>query len=304
LNLSELAREMVHLLQVSAPENAKFDFKAKEEPNWINGDGSQIRQVLINLITNATESLEAQRGTITVNTGIAKLNHAVVASSSATADLLDGEYAYVEVSDTGCGMAPAVQERIFEPFFTTKFQGRGLGLAAAQGIVHSHHGTIRVMSTVPTGTTIRVLFPSIPTPGDVVSATRPNAAGSRSGTVLIIDDERFVLNVAKRMLERSGYQVLAAGGGEAGVRIFQEHQNEVGAVLLDATMPGMDGEATFHALRGICHDLPVIFFTAHCETDMASLLSGKHDTTLLQKPFTLAALTNKVQEVIRVVGDG
>jgi two-component system cell cycle sensor histidine kinase/response regulator CckA len=116
--------------------------------------------------------------------------------------------------------------------------------------------------------------------------------------VLIIDDERFVLNVAKRMLERSGYRVLVADGGETGVKIFRERCNEVGAVLLDATMPGMDGEATFHALRGIRHDLPVIFFTAHCETDMARLLSGKHDTTLLQKPFTLAALTDKVQEVI------
>jgi CheY-like chemotaxis protein len=227
-------------------------------------------------------------------------------------DLESGYYAYVEVADTGCGMDQETQDRIFDPFFTTKFTGRGLGLAAVMGIVRGHRGTVKVYSEVGHGTVFRVLFPCSAKAAErrlaaappehkhpkKVAPTEAKASKRNGGLILIVDDEEVVRAVTEQVLEQVGYTVMCAFDGQDGVEKFQEHADKVDMVLLDMTMPRLNGEETFLEMKRIRADVRVLLSSGYDEQEATNRFSGKGLSGFLQKPYRAQDLINKVRQVI------
>jgi two-component system, cell cycle sensor histidine kinase and response regulator CckA len=199
-----------------------------------------------------------------------------------------GEYVYLEIADTGAGMTPDTLNRIFDPFFSTKFSGRGLGLAAVMGIVRAHKGLIRIRTEPGLGTTFRVLFPLVaghaPHEEPPHSAERSGWRGS--GTILVVDDEEAVREVAERMLQEIGFETISAADGREALDIIERNGRQITGVLLDLSMPRMGGQETLQRVRGIHPDLPVIMMSGYTEQVVAEQVGGSsHRTGFLQKPF-------------------
>jgi two-component system, cell cycle sensor histidine kinase and response regulator CckA len=286
LNLSDEVREMATLLRTAISKQATLVWELTPGLPAVTADPTQVRQVVMNLITNASDALGDAAGTITLRTG------------------LDGELVFLEVSDTGVGMDTGTLQRIFDPFFSTKFTGRGLGLAAVMGIVESHHGHIRIRSAPGEGTTFCILFPAVPDSADVgpprVSATQWRG----QGTVLVVEDEEGVREVVRRMLERLGFQVITAEDGIAALERLEAHQGAIAAVLLDLSMPRMTGQEALHEIRRLRPDVPMVLMSGYTEQEVASKLldSVGGATGFLQKPFLPEDLTSVLREVSQTVG--
>jgi CheY-like chemotaxis protein len=217
-------------------------------------------------------------------------------------DLPPGDYVYLEVNDNGCGMTPEVKTHLFEPFYTTKFAGHGLGLAAVLGIVRSHHGAIKVYSEPGRGTTFKLLFPvSEEVPGHQRLAGTPTDAWWSEGHALVIDDEESVRTVAARMLESFGFTVFTAPDGREGVRLFREHSATLRFVLLDLTLPHMDGIETFRELQRVNPEVPVILISGFTEKDTVDRFAGKRLAGFVQKPFERTTLQTLLEKVLAPV---
>ncbi len=259
MSLTHLVEEIVGLLEVSIAGRAALKLDLDDEVPAVEADATQMRQLVMNLITNAADALESTNGVITVVTGVVDADADYLRRATPAADLAPGRYVCLEVSDTGHGMDAETQARMFDPFFTTRESGHGLGLAAIQGIVRAHGGAILVYSEPGDGTTIKVLLPGS-TAEAVSLADAPITDGSvpGEGTVLVVDDEALIRIFAKESLELGGYEVLLANGGAEAVAIFEEDPRRIDLVLLDMTMPRMNGEETFRALRRIRPVLKVL----------------------------------------------
>ena len=294
VDLSSVVEEMSQLLRRVISKQTQLSLRLSRQVPAVVADVTQLRQVVMNLITNASDALGDTAGTVTLETGTVMADREMLASTYLNEQLPDGPYVYLEVSDTGCGMDDATSARIFEPFFTTKFTGRGLGLAAVLGIVRGHKGAISVQSAVGTGTTFRVLLPaSTSTAGATEAAT--GAVLSRGiGLVLLVDDEDAVRGLARRVLERGGYQVVEAATGEDALRALAEQGTSVRAVVLDLTMPGLSGEATLQRIRQAHPRLPVIVSSGYVP-DEEGTLAG---VPFLAKPYRPSELVDAVKEAI------
>jgi PAS domain S-box-containing protein len=286
VNLTKLIQEMDRLLVTVVSRKAMLRFDCAAEMPCIQGDPAQLRQVVLNLITNASEALGDRPGVITVRTGARRLEQTVACATRPNVDLPPGAYACLEVTDTGCGMTQETRERIFDPFFTTKFPGRGLGLAAGLGIVRSHQGHLRVTSAPEQGSTFEVLFPALP--GEVPAAL-PLAPKVSAGTVLVVEDEEGIRSLASRILSEEGYRVIEASDGEAGVQRFEEEAEEIDVVLLDLTMPRLDGLEVLAQLRGLKPGVGVVLMTGYSTEEVSRQLAGGV-AVLLQKPFSFEGL--------------
>lgn len=299
VHLSQIVGEMVSLLGTVISKKATLDLRLSEQVPPIRADATQLRQVVMNLITNASDALEDQAGTITLSTGETLIGPEAGDGAYLTGEVAPGRYAFVEVSDTGKGMDEATLARIFDPFFTTKFTGRGLGLAAVLGIIRGHRGAIRVDSRPGRGSTFRVLFPAAEPVETESSQDRegrlPLAA---SGVILVVDDEAHVRDVARQALEKAGFLVLCAEDGRQAVELYSQNFADVSIVLLDMTMPEMDGAATFAALRRIREGVRVILSSGYDEREATSRFSDGQLAGFLQKPYTPQNLIAKVWEVL------
>jgi len=298
IDVNPLVSELKNLLEVSISNYVLLDMVLSVDLPLVRGDLSQISQVVMNLITNASEAIGEHPGSITIATGTAMLTADECAERKTNWDVSEGVYVFIDVSDTGSGMPASVREQIFEPFFTTKFTGRGLGLAAVAGIVRSHHGAIEVQSELGVGTTFRVLFPAAP--GAHLDAPKhetlePAMERSGKGTVLVVDDEREVREVLSEMLEIFGFEVTAANDGIEALDIFRASPDAYSAVILDLAMPRMGGAETLQAIRAIRPDIPVILCSGY---DEDHALKGDSRSAFLQKPFKLSTLINKLEEVL------
>ena len=299
VDLSQLVEEMAHLLSAAISKKAVLRFDLTTELPAVEADATQLRQVVMNLITNASDAIGERSGVITARTGVVDVDRSYLARTYLSEDLAEGQYVYVEVADTGCGMDEETKARVFDPFFTTKFTGRGLGLASALGIVRAHGGAVRVESEPGEGTTFRILLPAAARPA-VAPEPDPPPAELRiaGGTVLVVDDEEAVRNVARAVLERAGFSVLTAGDGREGVEVFRAHADEVGVVVLDLTMPVMSGAEALRELRAVRDDVRVVLSSGYAEQDSSTQLSGDSVSAFVQKPYRPAELVSKVVEAL------
>ena len=292
VELGALIQDMVSLLKASISKKAMLHLNLAESLPSLRGDPSQIRQIVMNLVINASEALGEHAGTITLATGLLEASPEPLAGIHLDEPLAEGPYVWLEVSDTGCGMDPETRRRIFEPFFTTKFTGRGLGLSAVLGIVRGHQGALKVQSEPGKGTSFKVLFPAAPqeVPTPPRSGEPKPGLWKGAGTILLVDDEESVRTMGRRMLERSGFQVLTAADGRAALEIYRARRGEIALVLLDLTMPDLDGEETFHELRQIDPNVRVVMSSGYTESEIIPRFAGQGLTGFLQKPYTTAAL--------------
>jgi two-component system, cell cycle sensor histidine kinase and response regulator CckA len=300
VHLSRLVEEMADLLLASVSRNAvlRRDFPANLP--LIQADATQVRQVVMNLITNASEALSEAGGVITLRTGATEIGESDRTAHYECYDLAPGPYAFLEVSDTGCGMDAVTRAKIFDPFFTTKFTGRGLGLAAVLGIVRGHHGAIRVDSTPGRGTTFRVLFPVARARAERDAPPQPaTLPQGEQGTILVVDDEEIVRSLAQTALERAGFRVLVAGDGPAAIELFRQRHAQIDGVVLDLTMPRMGGAEVFRELRAIDSGVRVLLTSGYNEQDATRRFSAADLAGYIQKPYRPAALVDAVNAAIR-----
>ena len=227
----------------------------------------------------------------------------VVLRASLDEPLPEGVYTYIEVADTGCGMSAETLDKIFDPFFTTKFTGRGLGMSAVLGIVSGYKGALKISSEVNKGTTFTILFPANKPSYNRYAARMKEKTGEKdwrgSGTVLIVDDEETVCAVGKQMLDCMGFSVLTASDGHEAIKVFREHPDDIVCVLLDLTMPHMDGVEAFRSMRHLCPGVKVILCSGYNEQDATKRFAGKGLAGFIQKPYDMAMLREKLTEVLR-----
>jgi two-component system cell cycle sensor histidine kinase/response regulator CckA len=299
IDLSTLVSQITNLLQASVPKSISLRLELAESLPAIEGDPSQLQQLVMNLVINGGEAIGPDRpGTLLVVTGVQHVDEHYISTALAPADIVPGDYVMLEVHDTGIGMDEQTLARIFDPFFTTKFTGRGLGLAAAMGIVRGHKGAMKVYSTPGKGSTFKVLFPAARSPRPVAEPPRRPARSGVSATVLVIDDEQIVRRTAKLMLERHGYSVIVAENGQEGVDLFRVLNEKVNVVLLDMTMPVMGGEEAFRELKAIHPDVKVILSSGYNEVEAIQRFAGKGLAGFIQKPYSSVTLISKVESVL------
>jgi signal transduction histidine kinase/CheY-like chemotaxis protein len=301
VSLSRLVHEMRHLLEVSVSKAAVVQYELPPELPVTDADATQMRQIVMNLMINASDALDGIQGTITVRTGTIDADSDYLAATYLNENLRPGRFVFLEVTDTGKGMDPATSARIFDPFFSTKQTGRGLGLAAVLGIVRGHHGTIRVYSEPASGTTFRVLLP--PSGGAAAADTPPRGNHPTrlgAGTVLVVDDDETVRRVARSMLERHGFTVVTANDGVEGVEAFEREPDRFSLVLLDLTMPRMNGDEAFRAIKSVRGSVPVILSSGYTELDTVGKFSSAGLAGFVQKPFQMRDLVDKVFAALAV----
>ncbi|MCG8417835.1 MAG: response regulator [Proteobacteria bacterium] len=296
LDLSDVARELGHLIKASISKRAQLRHELASDLPVIEADAAQIQQIILNLLTNASDALADKDGVITMRTGVERCSREDLSRTYLNDDLPAGDYVFLEVSDTGSGIDPATLGRIFDPFFTSKGAGRGLGLAAVLGIIRGHRGAIDVVSQLGAGTTIKVFLPAAqaranPTePYRSAELRRPDAGV----TVLLVDDEALVRRAAERTLTREGYSVLSAADGRKAIELFRQHSQRIDVVLLDLTMPHLDGRQTLAELRRERADIKVILMSGYGDIDTGSGVLAVD--CFIQKPFM-------PDELLRAVAD-
>jgi PAS domain S-box-containing protein len=304
LNLNALIEQNRAMLSAAVSRSITFDLQLAAQLPPVRADVGQMQQVIMNLVTNASEAIGERHGVITLRTGVQICDEEYLKRSRLEEKPPAGAYVFLEVSDTGCGMDENTQERMFEPFFTTKFTGRGLGMAAVQGIVRTLRGAIMVDSQLGHGTTIRILLPvaqpcefSAPPPPLPIVPAETQEKTATTSTILVIDDEEMVCELVVDALRLMGFHALTANDGEEGVRLFQEHAAEIACVILDLTMPRQDGASTYHALRALRPDIPIILTSGYSLQEVLQRLEGQKSDGFLHKPYPLEELRRVVERV-------
>jgi signal transduction histidine kinase/CheY-like chemotaxis protein/PAS domain-containing protein len=286
LDLNALIAESAPMLRAAISPRATLELQLARALPPVQGDHAQLRQLLLNLLLNASESLGDAEGRITIATAAEQLSADALSRAVLQPQGSAGEYVRLSVSDTGAGMPPEVAARIFEPFFTTKFTGRGLGLSAAAGIVRAHRGTLRVDSAPGRGTRLDVLVPVCSDSHTVAQVAAPlEDAWRATGMVLIVDDEARIRELLRSILQRAGLMVVTAEHGRAAVEMFRAHDRAIDAVLVDVTLPGIDGRETLAAIQAIKPSVGAILMSGY------GLAEGPVEGAIvLQKPFTTSSL--------------
>ncbi|MBX3747362.1 MAG: response regulator [Verrucomicrobiae bacterium] len=303
-DLNTAVRETVSLVTPSTPKSIRFHLDLAHALPALRADISQLRQVLMNLALNAIEALGSQPGLIRWTTRLAtppdftNLSQPPPPSPS-------GEFLCLEVTDNGCGMDSSTLARIFDPFFTTKFTGRGLGLAAVQGMVRSHSGALCVTSQPGVGSTFRLLFPALPSATPTVpqvspapQAPSPNHPPPSPPTILVVDDEPFIRELIALQLRRMRCRVLDAPEGQAALNLLRHHPDPIHLVLLDLTMPGMDGAQTLRELRQLPDPPPVILMSGYTADEIQGRFAQDGLAGYLHKPFASDDLAAQIRRAL------
>ena len=298
VDISALVREISGLLQTSIPKHVHLRLQLAENLKGVDADPGQLQQIVMNLVINGAEAIAKEGGSVLVRTGLQAVDESYIETMSAAGNLLrPGEYISLEVHDTGSGMSDETISKIFDPFFSTKFAGRGLGLSAVLGIVRAHKGALKVYSTLGNGTTFKILFPVSSHP---LTSQNASMAGSLtgSGTVLIADDEETVRETARNTLERYGYSAVTVEDGAKAVEQYRRQRDAIKLVLLDLTMPVMNGEQALREMQQINPRVRVLLSSGYNEVEAIQRFAGKGLAGFIQKPYTSAALAEKVKEVL------
>jgi two-component system, cell cycle sensor histidine kinase and response regulator CckA len=297
IDLNVAVQQTLPLLNLSVTKKITVDLQLGAGLPPLRGDPSQIHQVLLNLVTNASEAIGTAAGNVTIRTERVNVTAMDMLTLTASPDMEPGTYICLEVRDTGCGIPPETIGHVFEPFFTTKFVGRGLGLAAVIGIVQGHRGGVRVSSQVGVGTTFELFFPVVATTTRATASGFGTTAPSR-GMVLVVDDDATVREFVGTALLSAGYHVTTAVDGEDALLKLKQDPMQFDAVLLDLTMPKLDGEDTLMALRMIAPNLPVVLTSGYGEQAVVQRFVGRGLADFLPKPFMTEALVGVINTVV------
>ncbi len=297
VNLSKVIESITRLLHSSIPKTVRLELDLQADLPEVVADTAQMQQLIMNLVMNGAEAIPADTpGTLLVRTRTEFFDAGAGRRRFLHGEVAFGSYVCVEVRDNGVGMDEQTLARIFDPFFTTKFTGRGLGLSAVLGVVLGHRGALNVSSAPAAGTTFEVLLPAAPARQGIATIAPPCTPDGavRTETVLVIDDEDIVRSVAKGVLSRCGLSVLTANGGADGIDVFRRHHSKVSLVVLDLTMPDMSGEEVLRELQAIRSDIKVLLSSGYSEMEIQARFAGKRLAGFVQKPYTAAALKDKV----------
>ena len=302
VDLNTIVAEMTELLTVSTPKNVQVIYRLDPQLPTIQADAAQMRQVILNLLTNASEAIgEHQRGEVVIRTDTATMDAEQLAEAFAGQDVEPGYFVVLEVSDSGSGMSAETLSKIFDPFFTTKFTGRGLGLAALRGIIRSHRGGIRIFSRLGEGTVFTLLFPAM---GNRQASPAPEKkkltddAGIAGATILLVDDEESLRSLMAMSLEDVGCTVVQAIDGEDGVAQFRRYHEVIDLVVLDLTMPHMNGDEVFRQMMDAKPQTKVILISGYTQEDVARHFTGHRVTGYLEKPFPPSELVAKIRSAL------
>jgi PAS domain S-box-containing protein len=296
--MNEVLKRTAHIFGRTRKE-IKIHRRLRKDIWIVNVDVGQIEQVFLNLYVNAWQAMP-DGGDLHLETDNVHLDKAYVFGKPF--DVKPGRYVRISITDTGVGMDNSVQQRIFEPFFTTKAigQGTGLGLASAYGIVKNHGGIITCYSAVGIGTTFNVYLPAyIKERADKQQPFKKSLRGNE--TVLLVDDEKVIIDVAKKMMESLGYKVLTAKGGNEAISLFKRKHNSIDLVILDMIMPYMGGKEVFDQLKIIDPEVRVLLASGYSLKGQAQEIMDRGCRGFIQKPFDTIDLSRKIREVIDVV---
>jgi signal transduction histidine kinase len=300
LDLNELLQEVEQLLKHTLNENAELEIHLPETIPLFDADSSQICQLAMNLVMNASDSFEEMSGKIKIQSGVIHITEKELNQACFTENLKPGKCIYFEVSDSGCGINEEMINKIFDPFYSTKFTGRGLGLAASIGIVRGHGGAIIVESQEGVGSTFRILFPV--SKQALLPKTKvniPTITGEVDGTILIADDEDVVRNVTKQVLVKAGYQVEMVEDGQKAIDICKDDPSRFVAIILDKTMPGLNGEQTLKELRKLRVDSPVLLTSGYDIDSSKESYETQGFACFVKKPYRPKFLLNKLDQSIQ-----
>ena len=296
LDINCLLEEMLHLLDVSISKMAKLKLNFAPNLPAVEADATQIRQIVMNLVINASEAIGDNSGVISITTGCRDCDKSYLKNFWQNESINEGSYVYIDIADTGCGMSKDTLAKVFDPFFTTKFTGRGLGMAAVQGIVKGHRGAIKVDSEPGRGTTFKILLPSSSVAIEIISRDGHTEDWKGEGKVLLVDDEETIRDVAKEMLREFGFTTITANDGRDAIEIFKENPDIV-IVIMDLTMPNMDGEQCFHELKKLNPDVKVVMSSGFSELEVTQKFVGKGLAGFIQKPYKLSVLREVIQKI-------
>jgi CheY-like chemotaxis protein len=292
---------MSELLGAAVSKKCQLDIEHHDEPVIVEGDPTQLRQVIMNLVTNASEALLDRPGRVVVRCGVTDVDSEYLKDSFGSPNLTSGKYAFLEVSDPGAGIDEAFRNRVFEPFFSTKFTGRGLGLASVLGIVRGHGGAIKLRTEIGKGTRFRVLLPHATAaehPAPEPSPSRHKQV-KRSANVLVVDDDEAVLEIAEEFLKRSGFDVVTAESGQTALDILNGEQGiAIDVVVLDLSMPGLDGRETLLQIRHLRPELPVVVASGFGESVTAEQFPSDEIASFVRKPYEAEEIENAVRDAL------
>ncbi len=292
LDLNAIVREQEPLLHAAVAGRAQLQLALAPDLPEIDADSGQIGQILVNLVTNAAESIHAPPGTVELRTG--RVDHAseeLLAASLITEKPQPQAFVLLEIADTGCGMDTVIAQRVFDPFYSTKFAGRGLGLPVVQSIVRAHHGALFIDSRRGLGTVVTVLLPLARTTAQPVVGPAGASAPQPHRVLLVVDDDEAVRRLALRMGRRLGFEVVTAADGEAAVELCRHHAGGLHGAIVDLTMPGMDGFECLRALHEVRPDLPALLVSGCSEAEIAERHQPAAFAGFLQKPFSIEQFT-------------
>ncbi len=302
LRLSRLISELAQLLEATLPKNTRLELRLDAAEPEIDGDGAQLQQVVMNLISNASEAMAPRGGTVRVSVLTLDATELDRREPLLGTALAPGKHVCIQVEDSGVGMDATVRNRIFEPFFTTKATGRGMGLAAVLGVVRGHRGALQVGTTPGEGSAFRVFLP-------VSRGSRPTVASPapvpsvplvvRDAVVLLADDEEVVREVASRALERAGYTLIVASDGDDALAKGSERIEEIAIAILDLTMPGKTGAEVCEKLRLLRPDLPVLLSSGYSADEANDRFALLGLSGFVQKPYLPQELVDTVSRFVR-----
>jgi len=300
VNLWMLVDEMVNMLKSTINQNTVITSRYSDDIPDIMGDASQIRQVVMNLIVNASEAIVETQGEIYVS-----LTNSVLISDQSEKDhfgnvIPPGRYICLEVTDNGCGMDDETKRRIFEPFYTTKFTGRGLGISAVLGIITAHKGALQLYSQQDQGTTFKVYLPVLDDASIMLEPPEalPQPAWQGSGTILLVEDEVQVTLIAKTMLNALGFTVIEASNGFEALEFYRANAADITLVLTDMGMPVMDGYELFLELKKLDPKLPIIISSGYGDTVITSRIPRESIAGLVSKPYGFDQLRDVLKSVL------
>jgi CheY-like chemotaxis protein len=301
VDISALVVEMAKMLTATIQQNVAIKLDLSADIPTFNGDVSQLRQVVMNLIINAAEAIDDAQGEILVSLAKKEISSGHPERDHLGQAIPPGWYACLEVTDTGCGMDDTTRRRIFEPFYTTKFTGRGLGMSAVLGIISTHKGALQFSSQPGHGTTFKMYLP-LQIRGTVVDdnpgPSVPAVPWRGSGTILLVEDEEQIRNIARMMLNIFGFTVLEAANGKEALELYLQHAADITLILTDIGMPVLDGYALFRELKTLDPKLPIIITSGFGEGDVTSRLAGEDIAGIINKPYNPDQLRNILKSVL------